>query len=402
LEFLLRHYEKMLLGCVLLFLLASIFLVMGQFGKVQEELSQASQQAESKAAGGALLEPLDQTVFNAQRNLTDPRKILSVQAQSKDERRGALFEPNRYIKCNNQNCQYLILLASDICPFCGDKQPDMGKDAAEGDDSDNDGMPDLYEQRYEFLNPYDPSDATQDYDNDGFFNVEEYRHGTKPDDPDSFPALGHLLRVVRVLRRPLPLVLRNVDEGRSEDKTKWDVSVSVWDNARRRNVNRNVRIGDKINDFEVRDIIRQGTGAAAVYQIDISQTGAAEDTYRLEQGKTELSRIVTVQMIYLASRRREDAPTVMRRSVLVRNVGEEFPLSKRKSTGQLVEYYRLKTADDASMEVVVEQLEQAKGKAVAEIVVPRFNPAADFTTATAGHDMRGDGGMEGPGDDFMP
>jgi hypothetical protein len=46
-------------------------------------------------------------------------------------------------------------------------------------DTDNDGMPDVWEQRYGF-NPYDPSDASLDADNDGVTNIEEYQRGTNP------------------------------------------------------------------------------------------------------------------------------------------------------------------------------------------------------------------------------
>jgi hypothetical protein len=46
-------------------------------------------------------------------------------------------------------------------------------------DTDNDGMPDLWEQRYGF-NPYDPSDASLDADQDGVINLEEYKEGTDP------------------------------------------------------------------------------------------------------------------------------------------------------------------------------------------------------------------------------
>jgi hypothetical protein len=46
-------------------------------------------------------------------------------------------------------------------------------------DTDSDGMPDAWEERYGF-NPYDPTDAAQDADNDGITNVEEYQEGTNP------------------------------------------------------------------------------------------------------------------------------------------------------------------------------------------------------------------------------
>jgi hypothetical protein len=46
-------------------------------------------------------------------------------------------------------------------------------------DTDNDGMPDLWELRYG-LNPYEPDDALLDPDNDGIANLQEYQQGTNP------------------------------------------------------------------------------------------------------------------------------------------------------------------------------------------------------------------------------
>jgi len=46
-------------------------------------------------------------------------------------------------------------------------------------DTDNDRMPDDWEERYG-LNPYDPTDAPGDQDDDGITNAEEYQQGTNP------------------------------------------------------------------------------------------------------------------------------------------------------------------------------------------------------------------------------
>jgi hypothetical protein len=55
------------------------------------------------------------------------------------------------------------------------------------DDTDNDGMPDTWEDRYGF-NPYDPIDASQDADNDGITNLQEYKDGTNPTKKLSSPS----------------------------------------------------------------------------------------------------------------------------------------------------------------------------------------------------------------------
>jgi hypothetical protein len=55
-----------------------------------------------------------------------------------------------------------------------------------GADTDDDGMPDGWEINYG-LNPiFD--DASRDPDGDGFTNLIEYRRGTDPSNPNSYPS----------------------------------------------------------------------------------------------------------------------------------------------------------------------------------------------------------------------
>ncbi len=52
-------------------------------------------------------------------------------------------------------------------------------------DSDNDGLPDNYEVLYSVLDPNDPTDATEDPDEDNLINRDERSWATNPEDPDS-------------------------------------------------------------------------------------------------------------------------------------------------------------------------------------------------------------------------
>ncbi|MSU34805.1 MAG: hypothetical protein EXS36_06780 [Pedosphaera sp.] len=51
-------------------------------------------------------------------------------------------------------------------------------------DSDNDGLPDRWEDLYG-LNKFDPTDAALDNDVDGLSNKEEFYYGTSPLNPDT-------------------------------------------------------------------------------------------------------------------------------------------------------------------------------------------------------------------------
>ncbi|MCK4613658.1 MAG: Ig-like domain-containing protein, partial [Thermoplasmata archaeon] len=63
----------------------------------------------------------------------------------------------------------------------------IGNNADE--DDDNDRMPDTFENQYGF-DPLNASDATEDFDGDGYTNLEEYIFNTNPVDSNSKPDFG--------------------------------------------------------------------------------------------------------------------------------------------------------------------------------------------------------------------
>jgi len=82
----------------------------------------------------------------------------------------------------------------DNCPSVANPlQQNMDRDTkgdACDDDIDGDGVSNILEKTFAFMNEKDPSDANKDQDGDGVSNGYEITHSTKPDLADVFPSIS--------------------------------------------------------------------------------------------------------------------------------------------------------------------------------------------------------------------
>ena len=407
-DFLAKNYDKLILAFCLIILVVGISFVAMSFQKTNIQLDDQNRETDNKMRGGDKIEVLQSEEYNSSHYLNDQRKQLDILGSPKKPTlKGSLIEPNKYIICVNENCLHLLSLNASKCPFCGTEQPALAKELQGGEDSDSDGIPDKFELQYAskgILNPRNPNDAKMDYDKDGFLNVEEFKHGTKLDNPDDFPALGYLLRAVKVFRVDLPLKLLDIDRNRKEDPKDWDIAISAPDPKTRRIKRFSCAVNDKVAGYVVKSAGFNGTGDDAVPFVVIAPENSPDDTYRLEKGAVVKSKNLTVRMLYLMSRDRSYYQTVMKRGVITKNVGDEFSLEKPKTTTKVKQYYKVVSADEEKGSVTVALLKSEKGAVETEIPLMMFKPQEDFISyEQMGMGMMGDMGPGGePGGPMMP
>lgn len=396
-DFLAKNYDKLILAFCLIILVVGITFVAMSFKATNDLIASQNRDVENKMHGGEKIESLQAEEYSASHYLNDPRKFLNILGNPKKPTvKGSLIEPNKYIVCKNEECDYLISLNSSKCPFCGTEQPELAKELLGQEDTDNDGIPDKFESQYAskgILNPRNPNDAKMDYDRDGFLNIEEYKLGTKLDDPEDFPPLGNLLRVVKVERRDLPIKLLDIDQNRKDDPKEWDIAFSVPDPKTGKPKRMTRSIGDKVAGYVVLGAGFTGSGDAQTPWAEIALENAQSETYRLEKDKTVKSKKLTVRLLYLINRERNNAQFVMSRFSFVKEVGDEFKLERAKVTSKVIEYYRLASADEKDGSATVALLKGEKGAVDKTIPLNVFKYAEDFVS----YDMMGMGAGMGPG-----
>ena len=199
--------------------------------------------------------------------------------------------------------------------------------------------------------------------------------------------------VVKVERRDLPIKLADIDQNRKDDPKDWDVIFTVPDPKTGKTKRMSRSIGDKVAGYVILSAGFTGSGDAQTPWAEIALENAQSETYRLEKDKTVKSKKLTVRLLYLINRERNNAVVVMNRFSFVKEVGEEFALEKAKTTSMVKEYYKLVSADEKDGSATVALLTGEKGAVDKTIPLNVFKYAEDFVS----YDMMGMGAGMRPG-----
>lgn len=293
-NFLAKHFEKIILAVCLLCLIWSIKAVSDYGVQELEKTAKASEEMSDKrkvAKGQNIVEELDEESLVTLDEMLSPR-LLSLNLLTNGTRDGAgLFDGGQYVICKNPKCGYAMPFNTSLCPKCGAAQEEIGPDPLPTDDLDKDGIPDLFEKSSAPVLHYRyPYDSMADFDSDGFLNIEEYRAGTDMLDATSRPALAFLLRRFGKAQQPnLPVVLKRVKTFDS-DPTSWKASLSINENPR----TYDFKAGDKIQSTEY-TLVSIPTNSSIV----VRHATGTEYTLRLNENTPEKS--YSIDFLYLGS-----------------------------------------------------------------------------------------------------
>lgn len=296
-DFLAKHYEKLILAVCLIILIMGIKLVDGKERAARAQTEDLRNQVERLIKAKKIIEVIEQVRFATLDHMLQlPGNNLELAQSPNGKEAPQLFAGGQYVVCKGESCGYILPYLAEKCPVCQTEQDAIGKDPQPEDDLDGDGLPDAYEKATAGLHYRYPHDASGDLDNDGFTNYEEYRAGTDPNNAQSRPALAYLLRVTGApARQKLPLQLTRVsDGGAPEDKNEWRATFQVQ--GQRRPIG--AKIGKKINgtDFTVKDISQNRTL--------VTIANSQGDEFEAEVKKDILEKNQSVPFVFLTSHHR--------------------------------------------------------------------------------------------------
>ncbi len=281
-DFLARHYEKLVLVVCLLCLLWGVSIVGNRKQAALVATSETSQKLKTIVKGKKMLDPLDESSLQSLDSML-LLKDSELTITGNSAKNSDLMSASKFIICKNSNCGNAIPYNTDKCPYCETPQDKIAPDDTWDDDLDGDGIPNIIEKHdavvyselgqssldYRYTN-----DGAEDFDGDGFTNAEEFRYAfdqlDEPEiidlgalrDPSQTPPLAYILRKEgKPNKRTIPFIVNRIKDGDGDpDKSTWKAEIYV--NNRRV---KDLRLREKNNDnmfgkYKLVDFLQDKTG----------------------------------------------------------------------------------------------------------------------------------------------
>lgn len=267
-SFLSKHYEKIVLASFLLIFIVALVYLITVFSKsteiTEKDLILVQREPDYQRK---FSESGDENAEEGKKQYAHLKNLSKSQSWNKSVNRNPnspvatdLLIPIQAARC--PKCHKIIpsiyFEKKEKCILCGSKLEKLKKVEVDqsGKDSDNDGMPDIFEAQ-NGLNPQLASDKMEDKDEDGYPNFIEFKAKTKIGDPLSHPPLAERLALVKIKKNRIPLLLYNVMRNGSEDKTKWLAQIKIRDRRGRwksefKKIGQTLKLGKDI--FKITDI----------------------------------------------------------------------------------------------------------------------------------------------------
>lgn len=181
-NFLVAHYEWLALGVAAAALVGAGAFAVCAFGDDPEKCADAASARYQRVVkeGETGVKAVDLTDYERASQLLDSKKVPRLADVAVAE--NFLASAGR-VFC--EHCHRPMPADAKLCPFCKEA-PTLKETPAELVDTDNDGLPDMWEKQYG-LDPANPEDADLDADGDEFTNLEEFTAKTDPKNRDSHP-----------------------------------------------------------------------------------------------------------------------------------------------------------------------------------------------------------------------
>ncbi len=367
-EFLKRHYEKLILLVLLLaFILSMVYVlrIIDQTKEITEESLQIPTRAADYEVHDANSPDFRIAEYWQARNAVWP----ASQARNKENPFFSdLVVTFPMARCPGEDkkpCGKIIPLyyftEQQPCPFCGLELKKPPKRGTGEDQMFLNNIQLTQEEATRFR--LNEEDALLDRDNDGFSNIFEIRVAkTSPVDSRSHSPLWYRLRLQEIRRVELPIKFMAVNTNNSEDKSRWDLQLNMV-NKRKREItsiealgntieldNKTYKIADvKLVKKEIPPDTKGGTVRISDESVMYLEQVEGPDKLELQVGQKVFSSRPKAIM--------KDVGT--HDGMFICDIGEQFRMGVRQTTG--LTNYRVKSIDPKAMTVTLENPSALEG-----------------------------------------